>query len=42
VAGRFEPSQEVDELRWLTVEESLGLLSYERDRALLQLARPHL
>jgi 8-oxo-dGTP diphosphatase len=42
VAGHFEPSQEVDELRWLTVEESLGLLSYERDRALLQLARPHL
>jgi 8-oxo-dGTP diphosphatase len=38
VAGHFQPSEEVDELRWLTVEESLGLLSYDRDRALLQLA----
>ena len=39
VAGQFEPNQEVDDLRWLTVEESLRLLSYDRDRALLQLAR---
>jgi 8-oxo-dGTP pyrophosphatase MutT (NUDIX family) len=39
LAGRFEPNQEVDDLRWLTVQESLGLLSYKRDRALLQLAR---
>lgn len=39
LAGRFEPGQEVDDLRWLTVDESLGVLSYERDRALLQLAR---
>lgn len=38
VGGRFEPNEEVDELRWLTVEESLELLSYERDRALLHLA----
>jgi 8-oxo-dGTP diphosphatase len=38
VGGRFEPNEEVDELRWLTVGESLELLSYERDRALLLLA----
>jgi 8-oxo-dGTP pyrophosphatase MutT (NUDIX family) len=38
VGGRFEPNQEVDQLRWLTVKESFGLLSYDRDRALLQLA----
>jgi 8-oxo-dGTP diphosphatase len=39
----FEPSAEVDELRWCEGEEALGLLSYERDRgvageALRQLA----
>jgi hypothetical protein len=28
----------VDEIRWLTVEEALGVLTYERDRALLQAA----
>lgn len=33
--GRFTPSDEVDQLRWLTVEEALALLSYERDRVLL-------
>ena len=39
VRGSFLPNAEVDELRWLTVEESLGLLSYERDRTLALLAR---
>lgn len=34
--GTFRPSAEVDELRWLTVEEALRLLTYERDRALLR------
>jgi 8-oxo-dGTP diphosphatase len=34
----FVPTQEVDEVRWLTVEEALGVLTYERDRALLQAA----
>jgi 8-oxo-dGTP pyrophosphatase MutT (NUDIX family) len=38
VGGGFQPNEEVDELRWLTVEESLELLSYERDRALVQMA----
>ncbi len=39
--GRFTPGSEVDQLRWLTVEEALPLLSYDRDRAiLLQLGEP--
>ena len=38
LGGRFEPSREIDELRWLTIEESLRLLSYKRDRALVELA----
>lgn len=31
----FEPSDEVDELRWATPAEAAELLSYERDVALL-------
>ncbi|MBO0690026.1 MAG: NUDIX domain-containing protein, partial [Candidatus Dormibacteraeota bacterium] len=34
--GTFRPSEEVDRLRWLTVEDALQLLTYERDRALLR------
>jgi 8-oxo-dGTP diphosphatase len=34
--GRFRPSAEVDELRWLTIDEALDQLSYRRDRALLR------
>ncbi len=33
--GRFTPSEEVDAMRWLTVPESLHLLTYPRDRELL-------
>ena len=33
--GRFTPNDEVDQLRWLTVEEALDLLSYPGDKALL-------
>jgi 8-oxo-dGTP diphosphatase len=33
--GRFAPNDEVDQLRWLTVEETLDLLSYAGDKALL-------
>ncbi len=36
LGGHFEPSREVDEMRWLTVEEALELLSYEHDRELLR------
>ena len=35
VAGRFVPGDEVDGLRWLTVDEALAVLSYPIDRALL-------
>ena len=35
VDGEFEPNDEVDEVRWVTREEALGMLSYTRDRALL-------
>lgn len=36
VAGRFHTSSEVDELRWVTLDDALALLSYSRDRALLR------
>ena len=32
VAGEFSPNDEVDELRWVTPREALGLLTYDRDR----------
>jgi 8-oxo-dGTP diphosphatase len=34
-AREFVPGEEVDELRWLTPEEARPLLTYERDRDLL-------
>jgi 8-oxo-dGTP diphosphatase len=33
--GRFVPGDEVDDMRWLTVEEALTTLSYPVDRELL-------
>jgi 8-oxo-dGTP diphosphatase len=36
VGGSFRPSEEVDELRWLTAPEALALLTYERDGAFLK------
>jgi 8-oxo-(d)GTP phosphatase len=36
--GAFQPNDEVDELRWLGPAESLALLSYERDRAVVEYA----
>lgn len=35
VEGRFAPTAEVDEVRWLPVEEAQALLTYPRDRAVL-------
>lgn len=35
VDGRFEPNAEVDEVRWLAVDEALDTLSYADDRRLL-------
>jgi 8-oxo-dGTP pyrophosphatase MutT (NUDIX family) len=36
LAGEFVPSDEVDEMRWVTPEEADRLLSYEHDRELLR------
>lgn len=36
LTGRFAPSREVDAIRWLTIPEALDLLTYPRDRDLLQ------
>lgn len=33
---KFQPSGEVDELRWVRVAEAMQLLTYERDRQLLR------
>jgi 8-oxo-dGTP pyrophosphatase MutT (NUDIX family) len=38
VFGEFRPTDEVDEIRWLTREEAAELLSYDRDRVLLDAA----
>ena len=35
VGGKFEPNDEVDELRWLPVAEARELLSHDHDRAVL-------
>ena len=35
VDGEFTPTDEVDELRWATVPQARWLLSYDRDRAVL-------
>ena len=37
--GEFTPNREVDEIRWVAVDDALDLLSYERDRALLRASR---
>ncbi|MGY1760322.1 NUDIX domain-containing protein [Geodermatophilus sp. SYSU D00779] len=35
VGGEFEPNDEVDELRWLPVEDACALVSHAHDRAVL-------
>jgi 8-oxo-dGTP pyrophosphatase MutT (NUDIX family) len=35
LGGGFAPHAEVDDLRWLTVQEARRLLTYERDREVL-------
>src|SRR6266516_3007416 len=40
--GTFHPTSEVDELRWLPVEQAEELLTYEHDRKLLRDAARHL
>lgn len=39
VDGVFEPTPEVDELRWLSLADAIGLLSYSHDRDLLESVR---
>jgi 8-oxo-dGTP diphosphatase len=36
IAGDFERTREVDEARWVTIDDALRMLSYERDRELLR------
>jgi 8-oxo-dGTP pyrophosphatase MutT (NUDIX family) len=38
VEGSFSPTAEIDELRWLGLEDARRVLSYARDRALLRSA----
>ena len=35
LGGAFAPDDEVDEVRWLSVEPAAALLTYDRDRMLL-------
>jgi 8-oxo-dGTP diphosphatase len=35
-SGAFAPNEEVDEMRWLTPEEAVRVLTYEPDRALVR------
>jgi 8-oxo-dGTP diphosphatase len=39
IEGSFQPSAEVDELRWLPLAEAVQLLSYSHDRELLESVR---
>ena len=36
VDGVFSPSDEVDEVKWLPLEDAMSALSYPRDREVLQ------
>lgn len=36
IEGNFERNDEVDELRWLPLEEAMSTLDYERDRELIR------
>jgi len=36
VGGAFHPHREIDELRWVTPEEAEKLLTYDRDREVLE------
>ncbi len=36
VGGRFRAGSEIDEVRWVSIDDAVDLLSYRRDRALLR------
>ncbi len=40
VGGELRPNSEVDEVRWVPLEQAAGALSYDRDRAGLASFRP--
>jgi 8-oxo-dGTP diphosphatase len=35
LSGSFTPHEEIDDARWVPVDEAAGVLTYERDRELL-------
>ena len=41
--GSFTPTEEIDELRWMSIDRARWLLSYDRDRDVLDafIASPH-
>lgn len=39
MSGEFVPNEEVDELRWVTLDEAFELLTWDRDRELVDLLR---
>ena len=40
LSGSFAPHQEIDDARWVRLEQAAGTLSYERDRELLRCLDP--
>jgi 8-oxo-dGTP pyrophosphatase MutT (NUDIX family) len=41
IGGEFHPNDEVDEMRWLRLEDAVALLTHERDREMLAAVLPH-
>jgi 8-oxo-dGTP diphosphatase len=39
ISGEFAPNEEVDELRWVTLDEAFELLTWDRDQELIGLLR---
>jgi 8-oxo-dGTP diphosphatase len=39
ISGEFAPNEEVDELRWVTLDEAFELLTWDRDQELIDLLR---
>ena len=39
--GEFRPNDEVDEVRWLLLDEAVALLTHDRDREMLAAVLPH-
>ena len=40
-SGRFAPNHETDEVQWVPVADALDLLSYERDREVMEALAAH-